>query len=141
MNPLQQFNEDQVQPAFEKGRAEKKPVVIDFWSPGCKGCEKMEDITYQDTKVIEYLSSDVVFVKYNTYNITKDFKHSYLSAPFLWTPTFIIFSPNGSEVRKAVGYLPPVQFLAEIEMGKALAELRNARSASALTLLERILSN
>ena len=141
MNNLTIYNEMQIDLAFTEAKNKQLPVVVDFWSEGCKGCKKMEDVTYRKEAVIDYLKLNYVFVKYNTYNKQPGFRNTYILSPHLWTPTFIIFSNDGSEVRKATGYLPPKQFLNELELGKALAELRKAKSGAALATLNNLLAS
>lgn len=140
MKLLNIFIESGVDEAFSEAKSKGLPVLVDFWSEGCKGCNKMEDITYQDEAVINYLNSNYVLVKYNTYNRQPGFRNTYISSPHLWTPTLIIFSNDGSEVRKATGYLPPEQFINELELGRALASLRKAKSSDALVTLNNLIA-
>jgi thioredoxin-related protein len=136
---LTTYKEMQIDEAFAEAKRKQLPVVIDFWSEGCKGCKKMEDVTYKDEATIDYLKLNYVFVKYDTYNKQPGFRNTYTSSPHLWTPTFIIFSNDSSEVRKATGYLPPKQFISELELGKALAQLRKAQSSNALVTLNNLI--
>jgi thiol-disulfide isomerase/thioredoxin len=141
MNTLTIYKEMQIDLAFTEARSKQLPVVVDFWSDGCKGCKKMEDVTYKDEAVIDYLETNYVFVKYDTYNKQPGFRNTYISSPHLWTPTLLVFSNDGSEVRKATGYLPPKQLINELQLGKALAQLRKARSGDALDTLNHLLAS
>ena len=141
MHDLTMYDETQIDLAFAEARSKQLPVVVDFWSEGCKGCRKMEEVTYRNKAAIDYLKMNYVFVKYNTYNRQPGFRNTFTSSPHLWTPTFIIFSNDGSEVRKATGYLPPKQFINELQLGKALAQLRKARSGDALVTLNNLLAS
>lgn len=140
MHQFSFYTETQIDSAFDEARNKRLPVIIDFWSVGCKGCKKMEDVTYKDLKVINYLQHNYILVKYNSSNRQPGFRNTYTSSPYLWTPTFIIFSNDGSEVRKTTGYLPPDQFINELELGKAMAELRKAKSSDALLTLENLVA-
>lgn len=56
-------------------------------------------------------------------------------------PTFIVFSNDGSEVRKITGYLNSLHFEAELEIGRAMAFLRKAQPSTALEILENLIAN
>lgn len=133
------YTEDNVTEAFEYAKKNQLPVLVDFWSRGCKGCKKMEDVTYQDETVLKYLEENYVFVKYNTANKIHNFRNTYITAPHLWTPCFIVFANDGSEVKKVSGYLPPQQFFDEMELGRAYAYLRKAQSPKSLEVLNRLI--
>lgn len=138
MEPVMTYTEKEINLAFETARNKRLPVLVDFWSEGCKGCKKMNEITYQNEDVLHYLKKNFVFVKYNTKNRHHEFRNTYISSPHLWTPAFIIFANDGSEVRKISGYLPAKQFINEMELGRAMAAIRKAQSPEALTILEKL---
>lgn len=135
------YTEKEINPAFEIARNKRLPVLVDFWSEGCKGCKKMNEITYQNEDVLHYLKKNFVFVKYNTKNRQPEFRNTYISSPHLWTPAFIVFANDGSEVRKVSGYLPAKQFINEMELGRAMAAIRKAQSPEALRILENLSVN
>jgi thiol-disulfide isomerase/thioredoxin len=141
MENLHFYNETQADEAFAVARELGLPVLVDFWSEGCKGCCKMEEITYRDPFVISYLNTRYVMLKFNTKFRTPGFRNTYISSPYLWTPTLIIFSNDGSEVRKSTGYLPPALMLNELELGRALAYLRKAKSPESLAVLSGLLDS
>lgn len=138
MDKVTTYTEAEINLAFESARNNRLPVLVDFWSEGCKGCKKMNETTYQDQAVLDYLQKNYVFVKYNTRNRQPDFRNTYISGPHLWTPAFIVFANDGSEVRKVSGYLPSRQFINEMELGRAMAAIRKAQSPEALTILEKL---
>lgn len=135
------YTETNVDTAFEAARNTRLPVLVDFWSEGCKGCKKMEEVTYPDSRIRQYLAAHFVFVKYNTANRQPGFKNTYITGPHLWTPAFIVFANDGSEVRKVSGYLPPGQFIDEMELGRAMAAIRKAKSPEAIAILEQLYAN
>jgi hypothetical protein len=55
-----------------------------------------------------------------------------------WTPTMIVLHHLGVRLRSWIGYLPPAEFLTELKLGLALAELRNARAGAAFEILDQI---
>lgn len=133
-----QFTEAEIDKAFQLAKQKQLPVLIDFWAPGCKGCKKMEITTYQSSEILYYINSNFVFVKYD---ITNRNTPKIQTSPILWTPTFIVFANDGSEVRKISGYLNDPQFRAEIEIGRAMAFLRKAQPQTALKILETFIGN
>ena len=133
---LRYFKEEETDMAFQIARQKKLPVLIDYWAPGCKGCKKMDLTTYQNHKIVDYIQKHFVFVKYN---ITNKDRQKVPSSPVLWTPCFIVFANDGSEVRKISGYLNDEQFEGEMEIGRALALVRKAQYQSAVELLKFLL--
>ncbi|KAA9037142.1 thioredoxin family protein [Ginsengibacter hankyongi] len=131
------FTESEVAKAFQIAKQKHIPVLTDFWAPNCKGCKKMEITTYEKTEIRSYLDDYFVFVKYD---ITNRNVPKIDCSPILWTPTFIVFSNDGSEVRKITGYLNDPQFEAKLEIGRAMASLRKAQPNTALEILESLIA-
>lgn len=46
--------------ALEKGRAEKKPILIDFTGYGCENCRKMEEFVWSEPDILPILQQEVV---------------------------------------------------------------------------------
>lgn len=132
------FAESNLEDAFHLARQKQLPVLIDFWAPGCKGCKKMDITTYESAETLSYIDKYFVFVKYD---ITNRSIPKITSSPILWTPTFVVFANDGSEVRKTIGYLNNLQFESEMEIGRALAFLRKAQPQIALDILENFIKN
>jgi thiol-disulfide isomerase/thioredoxin len=132
------YTEQDVDRAFETARQHRKPVFVDFWSPGCKGCEKMEAVTYASAWVREFLAESFVVVKFDTSARSAEAKKLSGAAPLLWTPTLLVLDHEGREVRRAVGYLPPQDFAGELELGLGLAALYHSRPGDALERFKRL---
>lgn len=58
------YYNDSISAAFEKSRAEKKPLVVDCSASWCASCKKMERKTFRDPEIRNILTSDFVFLNY-----------------------------------------------------------------------------
>lgn len=132
------FTETEIDHAFQLAKQKQLPVFVDFWAPNCKGCKKMDITTYLNSDTLIYINKFFVFVKYD---ITNRNVPKFDCSPILWTPTFIVFANDGSEVRKTCGYLVEPQFKTELEIGRAMAFLRKAQPEAALKILENLISH
>jgi thiol-disulfide isomerase/thioredoxin len=111
-----------------------KPVYLDFWAYGCTGCYWMEEATFRDPDVIDYLNQHFVGVQLNTTDDAAETRARLVA----WTPTAFVEHHHGGTLRSWVGYLPPREFLAELELSHALHELRSANPAAARDRLHRL---
>jgi len=95
-----------------QAKAENRFVFVDFYTTWCGPCKRLDKITYADDKVIAFLNSTVP-VKYDGEKgmgekLAKEYRvHAW--------PTLIVFNPQGEEIDRYVGYLPPDEFLSTIE--------------------------
>jgi thiol-disulfide isomerase/thioredoxin len=135
---MEYFDESSIEQAFEKAKKTGKPLLIDFWATGCKGCKKMEIHTYAAEDIQKYLNSNYVLVKVNSRKISKAFKNAYTTSAFLWTPTFFIFSSDQQELKRSTGFMPPNQFRAELDLGLAFNHMRRWENQAALFILESL---
>lgn len=135
---VKHYTEDAVEEAFLEAKIQQRPLLIDFWSEGCKGCKKMKLVTYQDAAVQQYLQEEYVLVKYEAAKVDKAFSDDYLSLALAWSPSFYVYAADGTIVRQAIGYLSPGQFIAELSLGKAQWLLRKGQAAAAEELFLEI---
>lgn len=116
----------------------QRPILVDFWSPTCRGCAKLVALTYQDENVQRYLAESFVCIKYNTTQPDNNFRK--LNGPFahLWHPDLVVFDHHLKEMRRVIGFLPPAEFIAQVAIGEALVHLYQGRKEAALALAENV---
>jgi hypothetical protein len=138
LTPIEWHLQGGIDDALARARREAKPLFVDFWSPGCRGCAWMDAVSYTDPEVAALLAGHFVCVKYDTRRGDPDLLR--LSGPnaLLWTPTLVVLDPSLSEVRRLVGYLPPRELDAELAVGLALVALRRRELDRAIELLRSV---
>lgn len=134
------FTENDTESAFSLAKATQKPVLIDYWATNCKGCEKMNAVTYKDPAVLDYLEEHYVVIKCHVSNITRELSRTLLTTALLWSPSLFVYSPEGVILRTAVGYYTPGQFITELSIGKSALLMRKGKHAAALELLNNLQS-
>ncbi len=88
---------------FKKAKEENRFVILDLKAVWCHWCHVMEETTYQDPKVLELLRS-----RYIPVSVDQDSNPELSSRyeDYGW-PATIIFGPDGQELVKRRGYIPP----------------------------------
>jgi thioredoxin-related protein len=97
------------QQALDKAKAEKKPIMIDFYTDWCKWCDTLDVYTYADAKVTEYVDKNVIPYKIDAekgegVDLAKKYKVSGF-------PTILFVTSDGEEIDRLLGYVPPDKFL------------------------------
>lgn len=133
------FTQENLDSGLSLARESGLPVLVDFWSPGCKGCEAFDAVTYRDPAVISFVSTHFVPLKYNTHAVDSNFRVLSGQNAFLWTPTLAVLGAKGREVRRMVGYLTPADLLAELRLALGLVELHRSRPGLARGWFEEVL--
>lgn len=98
--------------AIQQAKAEKKPVMIDFYTDWCRWCDTLDARTYTDNAVASYLNAQVVPIKIDAekgegVDIAK--KHAIRGYP-----TTLLINTDGEEIDRIVGFVPPEKFLPDI---------------------------
>ncbi|ASZ12068.1 DUF255 domain-containing protein [Chitinophaga pendula] len=93
--------------AFNKARQENKPVILDLGASWCHWCHVMDEKTYGNTTVINYLADHYITIRSNQ-DKRPDLYARYKD--YGW-PATIIFNSNGEELTKEAGYMEPDTFL------------------------------
>lgn len=113
--------------AVARAKSEQRPLLIDFYSDTCLGCQKMETDTYPGAEVVEAVEREFVPVKFNVKQPRVEFHDLLRMTKPLFSPLFLFLDPSGTELRRTTGYLPPEEFRAELQLVLGLADLLHAR--------------
>ena len=106
---------EEFQQAIEDAKTQNKPVMIDFYADWCVDCIKLENTTFSEPQVVQYLERAVVLQSDVTPNDDQDkalMKHLGIIGP----PAILFFGPDGMERKqyRLVGYSSPEKFMNHI---------------------------
>ncbi len=90
-----------------------RPVLLDFYADWCASCKEMERETFHDPAVVQAMRGMALAqadVTANTPAHQALLKHFGLFGP----PGIILFSAQGQESGRVIGFMPPAAFLQEI---------------------------
>lgn len=94
----------------------------------------MDAVTYPQDKVALFINDHFVPVKIHT-DDHPDLTQKY-HVP--WTPTFLVFDADGTEHYREIGYLPPDDFLAHMNLALGRAALEEKDFSAAAGYLQTI---
>ncbi|EKQ54531.1 MAG: thiol:disulfide interchange protein [Methanobacterium sp. Maddingley MBC34] len=93
--------------ALKEAQTNNKTVMIDFYSPACDNCAKLDDVTFKDPNVKQKLTSNYVLVKINVdKNPNLATEYQITSAPVL-----VFLNSTGQEIKRIQGYKEPGEFM------------------------------
>jgi len=96
---------------LQKAKQEDKPVMVDFYADWCGPCRMMDQITYEDEKVIEEVMKNFVPVK-----VDVDVEQALAYQFGIYSiPAIVYLDENGNEVYRTVGYRSASQILADMD--------------------------
>lgn len=96
---------------LEQARQSGKPTLLSFHTPGCGWCRKLDAETFTDTKVTE-LSRQYVCVRVDS-DVEDAAVQRYRVMEY---PMTVVLKPNGEEVARFAGYVPPDRFAKALEL-------------------------
>jgi hypothetical protein len=82
----------------------------------------MDTVTYPDRRVAALLEARFEVIRIDVKSVLPEQRDIIRIARPLWTPT-MAFLTGQQEIRRAVGYVPPDDFLAELEMALGQIDL------------------
>ncbi|MDT3694777.1 MAG: thioredoxin family protein [Ignavibacterium sp.] len=108
MNWLTNFEQ-----AKEEAAKSRKVILLQFEMDNCGGCEKLEKLTYPNSKVEKEINEWFIPLKLN---IIKD-REVRRSFGAYWTPSIYFIDSNGSSYYHFNGFLPPEEFRIILRLG------------------------
>ena len=96
--------------AFEKAKAENKPILLSISGSWCHWCHVMDNTTYSDKQVIRTINRDFVPIRVDT-DRRPDINARYNLGGW---PTTAFLTPEGYIITGAT-YIPPEKMLASME--------------------------
>lgn len=88
---------------FERAKKENKCVILDLEAVWCHWCHVMEEVTYSEPEVKELIAKGFIAVRVDQ-DSRPDLSNRY--EDYGW-PATIFFAPDGKEIVKRSGYIPP----------------------------------
>ena len=88
---------------FARAKRENKFVLLDLEAVWCHWCHVMEETTYRDPAVVSLMNDRYIAVRVDQ-DSRPDLSNRY--EDYGW-PATIVFAPDGSEIVKQQGYIPP----------------------------------
>lgn len=112
--------------AKEKAKAENKYYFLEFYADWCKPCKWMDDNTYSNGKLAEYIADNYIAVKINI----EDFDGHALKEKYNveYLPTIIVFNDKGqimAKHEKSLSASQMLKILKENKSGDAAPDYQN----------------
>lgn len=101
-------------------REARKPILIDVYQDNCGGCDKLDEETFTDERVVAEITARFIPLKLDLFQ-DRDFTRQ---QQVFWTPTIMIADHSGKVRYTSVNYLPPAEFLDILDIGEGLAAMR-----------------
>jgi thiol-disulfide isomerase/thioredoxin len=89
--------------------AKKRFVLVDFYTTWCGPCKQLDETTWRDQGVKDWLSKEAVCLKIDAEK-EEALADKYRIAAY---PTILLLRPDGTEIDRLVGYRDAKTFLAE----------------------------
>ena len=110
-----QANEIEWQPwsdsVFAQAKQEGRFVLLDLGTGWCHWCHVMEEVTYRDPAVVEFIRKRYIAVRVDA-DSRPDLSNRY--EDYGW-PATIVFGGDGGEIVKRQGYIPPKPMAAMLQ--------------------------
>lgn len=101
--------ENDLEGALARAKAERKRVVVDVWAEWCAACKELDEKTWPDPRVADWLAQNAVAVRVDTDRARKDLAKS---LRILGYPTVLVLDGDGRELHRREGFQEPGSMLA-----------------------------
>jgi thiol:disulfide interchange protein DsbD len=104
--------EQDLEGALARAKAEHKVVLVGIYAEWCAQCKELDEKTWPDPAVKQWLTQNAVAIRIDTDARRKDLTaklqvHGY--------PTVILLDAEGKELRRSLGYQKPESMKAWLE--------------------------
>lgn len=120
--------------ALALAKQEQKHLLIDVYTDWCHWCHVLEEKTFPDPKVIEAIQRGFIPLKTNP-EVEEASRDRFMVSGF---PTTLILSPEGFEIKRFAGYLPPEAYLEQLELDESLKALKTTGAEKYRTVLRKL---
>ena len=120
--------------ALTRARTERKPVIVDIFAHGCIGCKQMDEVTFTDRKVTDFINNNMIPVRLNSNTReATDFKVK-------WTPTILVLDRDGKPHHRVIGFTSPDEMIPTLLLGIAKTHFDNNEFNEATTCLNKVIT-
>jgi len=105
------FHDLSLETALVQAAAQNRLVFIDFYTTRCGACQKLDENTWRDKKVIGLLKEKTIPLRINA-GADASLRKKYAIQAY---PTLLLLRPDGSVQERLLGYLPPEQFVESMQ--------------------------
>lgn len=128
---------DDLLDARREAERQNKPIIVDWADlPSCVGCVSLENNTYPEKSVIDFVNENFIPVQLNQRQNPELFKQNKV----IWTPTVTICDSRGAEQFRWIGYLPPEEFMPKAKFAPAWLAMLDQNFSQASIILKEIVS-
>jgi len=100
--------EQDLEAAQAQAKATGKPVLVDVYADWCAECKELDQTTWPDPQVADWIRANAVAVRIDTYKTRKDLERK---LSILSYPTVILLDGEGRELRRIQGFQKPADML------------------------------
>ena len=93
----------------------------------------MDTVTYPSREVQDFVGTRFVAAKFGLADRTAEVREVVRRFRTLWAPGFVVLDQRGEEIRRFIGYQPPRDFIAELQVALGKIDLLHRRPAQAFT--------
>ena len=96
--------------ALAKSEETGRPVMVDFFATWCPPCKMLDAQTYSDSRVIK-ASKNWIMVRIDV-DKNRALAEQYEISSI---PTIVVLQPDGNEVNRTAGFIPPGPMLSKMQ--------------------------
>ena len=104
--------EQDLEGALAKAKAEKKLVLVDIYAEWCAQCKELDEKTWPDAGVMQWIAQNAVAVRIDTDAQRKDLAAKLQIRSY---PTVILLDAEGRELRRLLGFEKPATMLSWLQ--------------------------